>query len=200
MRRVRSAVALAAVMIIATACVDTSLEPGSPTTTAGGNGRLLSFTNKVGPQGFGFNSTVSGAPTGVVFLTGGGSYDAVTASNTVPTVTRVAGGGGFRCVDGVAQGRLSGCATGEGVRWDAAQLLVSARFRCTGADTAKVAFTDARTAALLSDFYRAGDGIEESFVAQMIVSATDIADDVPGVQNVWVQGVGCGSAVGNFGR
>lgn len=42
------------------------------------------------------------------------------------------------------------------------------------------------------------DGIDESFTAQMIVSASDLAPDVPGEQNLWVQGVGCGSAVVHF--
>jgi len=51
---------------------------------------------------------------------------------------------------------------------------------------------------LQADFYRAGDGNDESFHAQMIVSATDIAPDVPGLQNLWVQGVGCGTAIVNF--
>jgi hypothetical protein len=47
---------------------------------------------------------------------------------------------------------------------------------------------------LQADFYRAGDGNDESFTAQMIVSETDIA---PGV-NLWVQGVGCGKAIVHF--
>jgi hypothetical protein len=51
---------------------------------------------------------------------------------------------------------------------------------------------------LQADFYRAGDGIEESFTAQMIVSATDIAPDFQGLQNLWVQGVGCGTAIVHF--
>jgi hypothetical protein len=33
----------------------------------------------------------------------------------------------------------------------------------------------------------------------MIVSTRDIADDINGVQNVWVQGVGCGTATVHFG-
>jgi hypothetical protein len=33
----------------------------------------------------------------------------------------------------------------------------------------------------------------------MIVSAHDIAPDIQGVQNVWVQGVGCGAATVHFG-
>jgi hypothetical protein len=33
----------------------------------------------------------------------------------------------------------------------------------------------------------------------MIVSTQDIASDIQGVQNVWVQGVGCGAATVHFG-
>ena len=150
--------------------------------------------------GFGFNGTVSGFPSGVVFLTGGGSFNAATASNVVPTVTDAKSGGGFRCVGAVAQGPLAGCASGEGVRWDTAQLLASTGFTCTGADAGKSAQTSAGTVVLLADFYRAGDGIDESFTAKMIVSDTDIAPDIPGTQNLWVQGVGCDDAIVNFSR
>ncbi len=135
-----------------------------------------------------------------MFLTGGGSFDAASASNVVPSETDVKSGGGFRCEATVAQGPLNGCAAGEGVRWDTAQLLASTRFRCTGADAAKEIATGAGTVVLLADFYRAGDGNHESFTAQMIVSATDIAPDIPGDQTLWVQGVGCGSTVVNFSR
>jgi len=151
-----------------------------------------------GKHGFGFNGNASGFPTGAVSLTGGGAYDVSTASNTVPSVTFVHSGGGFGCTAAVAQGPLAGCATGEGVRWDTAQLLASTTFKCTGADAAKHAATNDETVVLLADFYRAGDGINESFTAQMIVSQTDLAPDIPGVQNLWVQGVGCGSAIAHF--
>ncbi|HET7110577.1 MAG TPA: hypothetical protein VFI41_06865, partial [Gemmatimonadales bacterium] len=104
--------------------------------------------------GFGFNSTAAGFPTGVVRLTGGGAFDISTASNTLPTPTSISASGGFDCVDAVAQGPLTGCGINEGVRWDSAQLLASAGFKCTGADTPKIAVTDARTAVLLADFYR----------------------------------------------
>jgi len=50
----------------------------------------------------------------------------------------------------------------------------------------------------MADFYRQGDGNDESFTAKMIVSNSDLAADIPGVQNVWIQGVGCGSATVNF--
>ena len=95
---------------------------------------------------------------------------------------------------------VAGCATGEGVRWDAVQLLVSSNFRCSGADAVKVGFSGSTTVVMIADFYRAGDGNEESFRAPMIVSEFDIAPDVDGMQNLWVQGVGCGAAVVNFNR
>lgn len=146
--------------------------------------------------GFGFIGTVGQA----VSLTGGGSFDLTTASDAVPSETDVGSGGGFRCVAAVAQGPLAGCAAGEGVRWDAVQLLATTGFRCSGADAVKSAATGEETVVMLADFYRAGDGIEESFTARMIVSDVDIAADVPGVQTLWVQGTGCGDAAVAFSK
>jgi hypothetical protein len=151
-----------------------------------------------GRSAFGFNGEASGFPTGAVRLTGGGSYDPGTASNTVPTKTSVVSNGGFDCLATIAQGPLKDCQAGEGVRWDTAQLLASTTFKCTGADAAKVATTNSTTAVLLADFYRAGDGNDESFTAQMIVSTIDLAPEIPGVQTLWVQGVGCGEANEHF--
>ena len=151
-----------------------------------------------GRAAFGFNGHASGFPTGAVRLTGGGSYDPATASNTVPSETSAVSSGGFDCTATVAQGPLTGCQAGEGVRWDTAQLLASTTFKCTGADAAKVATTSAHTAVLRADFYRAGDGNDESFTAQMIVSETDLAPEIPGIQTLWVQGVGCGLANAHF--
>jgi hypothetical protein len=131
-------------------------------------------------------------------LTGGGSFDPSTASNILPTETTVVSSGGFDCSATIAQGPLSGCQAGQGVRWDTAQLLASAPFKCTGADAAKLATTGPGTAVLLADFYRAGDGNDESFRAQMIVSSTDLAPEIPGIQTLWVQGVGCGVANAHF--
>jgi hypothetical protein len=146
--------------------------------------------------GFGFNSTVSGFPTGKVFLTGGGSFDHAAHLAT--------GGGGFRCLESVTQGPLSvsinpndagPCLAGEGVRWDTASLLDSTTFKCTGAqaESLKTALTGDHAVVLQSDFYRASNGNNESFTGKIIVSDRDIAPDFPGV-NVWVQGVGCGTA------
>jgi len=146
--------------------------------------------------GFGFNGTVSGFPTGEVFITGGGSYNRV--ANLVDSA------GGFRCVEDVLQGPLSTsinlndpgpCLAGEGVRWDTAALLPSTTFKCTGAasETLKTAVTSDKTVVLQADFYRASNGNDESFTAKMIVSDGDIAADFPGV-NLWVERVGCGTA------
>ena len=147
-----------------------------------------------GPNvGFGFNAReIKGAPTGAVRLTGGGSFGASTGF--------VHAGGGFSCTSSVGQGPLAGCQTGEGVRWESAELLPSTPFKCTGAasEVLKTASTDGETVALRSDFYRAGDGNDESFTSNMFVSAKDLAPDIAGVQNVWVQGVGCATATTNF--
>jgi len=145
--------------------------------------------------GFGFNGTA-----GVVILTGGGSFNPATASNIVPSDTRIAGGGGFSCTANVNAGPLAGCLAGEGVRWDSVQLLASTTFKCSGTDIVRSASTGKGTAVLIADFYRAGDGNEDSFTAPMIVSEDDIAADLPGVQNLWIQGVGCGAAIVNFSK
>ncbi len=147
-----------------------------------------------GPNaGFGFNARdIAGFPTGVIRLTGGGAFN--------PTTGFVHSGGGFRCTSDVNQGPLTGCLNGEGVRWDTANLLRNTSFKCTGsaAETLKAAVTNDDTAVLRADFYRAGDGNDESFTANMIVSGNDLAPDIQGIQNVWVQGVGCATAIVHF--
>jgi len=62
----------------------------------------------------------------------------------------------------------------------------------------KTANTGDRTVLLLADFYRQGDGNIESFTAKMIVSESDLASDIPGDQNVWIQGIGCGPAIASI--
>jgi hypothetical protein len=199
--------ALIVAISLVAACSDYSKSPTypNPSTSTGRD-----TTSTTGPQydrdgtprrvGFGFNGVAKGFPTGEVFLTGGGSYDPSTASNVANDATTDGhGNGGFRCTDGVAQGPLTGCATGEGVRWDTAQLLASAPFKCTPTDAVQTAVTGRDRVVLQSDFYRAGDGNEESFHAQIIVSATDLAPNIPGNQTLWIQGVGCAEATVNFG-
>jgi hypothetical protein len=148
-----------------------------------------------GPMvGFGFAARdISGFPTGSVALTGGGAFNVAADS--------VHAGGGFSCTHDVEQLFLAGCLQGQGVRWDSDELLPTTSFKCTGAagEALKPATTGTDTVILQADFYRAGDANDESFSAQMIVSTRDIADDIQGVQNVWVQGVGCGAATVHFG-
>jgi len=146
-----------------------------------------------GNIGFGFNArNISGFRTGSATLTGGGSYNPVTGF--------VKSAGGFRCTNDIGQGPLKGCLSGEGVRWDTVNLLRSTTFKCTGsaAETLKTATTDENTAVIVADFYRAGDGNVESFTGQIIVLADDIAPDIDGLQNVWIQGIGCASSIANF--
>ena len=145
-----------------------------------------------GNTGFGFNAPNISGGSGAVFLTGGGAFNSTSGF--------VHSAGGFKCTSTVSSGPLAGCLAGQGVRWDTAALLRSTPFKCTATDPlgVKTATTTQDTAVLRADFYRAGDGNDESFTANMIVSTNDISPDVPGVQNAWVQGVGCGSAVVHF--
>ena len=55
------------------------------------------------------------------------------------------------------------------------------------------------TVVLQSEFFRAGDSAP-SFTANMFVSTRDLAPDVAGVQNVWVQNVGCDAGITHFIR
>jgi hypothetical protein len=59
--------------------------------------------------------------------------------------------------------------------------------------------TDDDTVVMFADFCRQGDGVDESFTAHMFVSAVDEAPDILGIQNVWIEGVGCGTAIVNLG-
>ena len=147
-----------------------------------------------GKQGFGFNAQlISGFPDGrAAELTGGGSYNL--ANNSVKSA------GGFRCLADITGGPFSGCLAGEGVRWDTVDVLPSTAFKCTGdvAEVGKTATTSDTTVVLIADFYRQGDGDTESFTAKMFVSKFDLAPEIPGLQNVWIQGIGCGAATANF--
>jgi len=157
---------------------------------------MRSSASAEGNQAFGFNAPlVSGFPGGrSAEITGGGSYK-------LPDC--IFSGGSFRCLSDITAGLFNGCHKGQGVRWDPVMLLPSTPngFKCTGAGTEllKQAQTNDKTVVLLADFYRQGDGNDESFTAQMIVSETDLdLDPANGIQNVWIQQIGCGTAVVNF--
>ena len=156
-------------------------------------GGVASSASAAGNEAFGFNApVVSGFSGGrSVEVTGGGAYN-------LPDF--VHSGGGFRYLSDISAGPLNGCLAGEGVRWDTARLLSSTMFKCTGAadEALKTAETGDKTVVLSADFYRQGDGNNESFTAQMIISDTDLDPVASGIQNVWLQGIGCGSAIANF--
>jgi hypothetical protein len=153
----------------------------------------VSPVSATGRESFSFNAPViSGFPGGrSVELTGGGAYN-------LPDF--VHSGGHFRCLSDISAGKFNGCLAGQGVRWDPVALLSSTTFKCTGAasEALKAAETGDKTVVVLADFYRQGDGNDESFTAQMIVSDTDLDPDTEGVQNIWIQQVGCGTANVNF--
>lgn len=136
-----------------------------------------------GNQSFAFHAENIGDK---VFLTGGGVFNRQSGF--------VKGGGGFRCTQDITGGPLNGCKAGEGVRWDIEKLLPSSAFKCSASDPAKTATTDDNTIVMKVDFYRAGDGVNESFTANMFVSAEDENPDEDGIQNIWIQGVGCDEA------
>lgn len=154
---------------------------------------LASTASATGRESFSFNAPViSGFPGGrSAELTGGGAY-------ILPDFIHA--GGSFGCLSDISAGLFSGCLTGQGVRWDTDTVLTSTTFKCTGAadEPLKAAETGDKTVVMLSDFYRAGDGTEESFTAQMIVSETDLDPVADGVQNIWIQQIGCGTAIVNF--
>ena len=99
----------------------------------------------------------------------------------------------------MAQAPFAGCQAGQGVRWDTSAVLPSTMFKCIAAESPRPISTDAQTVVLAADFYRAGDGNDESFNAQMIVSASDLDAALPGDQHVWIQGIGCGLASVSIG-
>lgn len=138
---------------------------------------------------FSFHATnISGAPSGAVSMTGGGVYNLSSGF--------IQGGGGFQCTQDVNQGPLAGLRAGEGVRWEATQVLASTGFKCGSAaeEPLKTAFTNDDTVAFLANFFRAGDGNNASFSARVFVSTLDLDPGQAGIQNVWIQAAGCDEA------
>jgi hypothetical protein len=146
-------------------------------------------------SGFSFEGSIVTLPSGapLVHLNGGGSFEPFTVSNGH-------GNGGFLCVADIATGPLAGCATGEGTHWDTEQLLQSSGFKCGGVagEQGKTATTGPGVVVFEADFYRAGDGSNPSFRAKVFIADHDLAPDIDGVQNIWIEKVGCGTANVNF--
>lgn len=131
-------------------------------------------------------TTISGAPTGEALLQGGGSFDPVSGV--------VKASGQFHVVRDINQGPLSGLKAGEELRWEAVQELRSTGFKCAGGTEAlKTAVTDDNTLVVSAHFFRETDELNP-LTANLFISTDDEAADLPGIQNVWVQGLGCGDA------
>ena len=181
--------------LIALGCSDSHTAPRDPQSPSYSVERLN------GRSGFSVNGIVENATSHEqIAINGGGSFDPSTANNDLTIETSGHGTGGFSCVTDISSGQLTGCKQGEGVRWDTVQLLQSAGFKCGGVanETKKTATTSGDVIVLQADFYRAGDGEDATFHTQMFVANYDLAPDVPGIQNVWIQGFGCGNANVNF--
>jgi len=127
---------------------------------------------------------------GSISMTGGGVFDL--------QANFVRGGGDFRTSQDITGGPLAGLKAGEGVRWSAEQVLPSSGFKCSASDPAKTAVTDDNTVVLQVNFYRQGDGNTTPFTAKVFVSNEDENPDDVGIQNVWIQGVGCDDAQVNL--
>jgi hypothetical protein len=134
-------------------------------------------------QSFAFHADNIG---GSVSMTGGGVFDLEAGF--------VKGGGNFLASRDITGGPLNGLKAGEGVRWSAEQVLRSSGFKCSASDPAKTALTDDNTVVMQVNFYRQGDGNVASFTAKVFVSAEDENPDEAGIQNIWIQGVGCDEA------
>ena len=119
-------------------------------------------------------------------ITGGGTVNPQTGLQRT--------GGQFRAIQDITAGPLNGLRAGDGVRWEAVEFLPSAPFKCVGSESAKTVTSDQNTFVMKVAFFTRGDGNTPSFTANVFVSANDEDADQPGIQNVWIQGVGCGEA------
>jgi hypothetical protein len=142
-------------------------------------------------SGFAFLARdIRGGPAGAVAMVGVGAFDSAGMSAHAD--------GLFRCTESVGQGPLAGCQTGQGVHWHTDTAVASTPFRCS-TDAVKTAVAGADTAVFSGTFFRAGDRSTPSFTANVIVAGHDIAPDLAGMQNVWIQGVGCANALVHVG-
>ncbi len=116
-------------------------------------------------------------------LAGGGSFD--------PGTGRLQVRGTLRLPGGVVDGPLAGLRAGERVRWEGANILPSASYTA-GAGAERSAVTDGASLVLHAEFFPAGGGGTRR--AKMILATADLDPDAPGTQNLWIEGLGCGTA------
>ena len=136
-----------------------------------------------GRDSFGFNHGFT--PGGINQFSGGGSYDLGKGI--------ISGGGSFGNANDIIIGGVVVCPAGDGVRWDAEELLPGFTF---GFGTVS---TDDNTVVFNADLYCKGGGNVAFAERAMIVSekGTDINPTIDGNQNFWMQGLGAlGSGLG----
>ncbi|MGE5175792.1 MAG: hypothetical protein ACM3JJ_05390 [Hyphomicrobiales bacterium] len=157
----------------------------SPVSIARSQGTIRSFAFET--------AYVEGAAGVELVLSGGGEFDRAWGY--------VRAGGGFRCMHDIGHGPLAGCRAGEGLRWEATEILPAGGVVTSAASGSgsrgeglRAVRTDDETVVMRARFYRRGDGSHAAYAATMIVSARDVDPARPGVQNVWVEGVGSGDA------
>ena len=118
-------------------------------------------------------------------LKGVGAFDGVSATLN----------GKFHVTRDIPAGPLGGLRAGDSGHWKATQVLVTSGFKCAGPDAVKDVTTGDDTIVFQADFFRQGDGDRASFSAKVFISAQDQDPETAGIQNVWIQGVGCDQAV-----
>jgi len=195
MKQVVQSVAVLLTGLITFGCSDTQTSPRAS--------QVPNYSLESGHrQSFSIEGDVVNAATGqVIHLTGGGSFDPSTASNTLGDQTSGHGNGSFDCVGDFSTGVFAGCS--QGTHWNSVQLLQSSPFKCGGVpnEQGKTATTGDGVIVVLADFFQPGDGSAPTFRRNVFIADRDLApDDVPGIQNVWIQGFGCGNAVVHFGN
>lgn len=131
----------------------------------------------------------------MVSLAGGGVYD--------PTTGFIKAEGSFHCIETVGNQNsgLYPCEAGQSGHWHAVTLLASRLLRCIGAPEPQNSVgTDDDTVVFTATFYLRGSGNPETRLVEVFVSNVDEKAYYEGIQNVWVQGVGCGDAIATFNQ
>jgi len=124
---------------------------------------------------------------GAIEITGGGTVNPQTGTQRT--------GGQFRALSDITAGPLNGLRAGDGVRWEVTDFLPSTLFKCVGAEVAQTVTESPNTIVAKVAFFTRADGNVASFSANVFISTDDQDPLQPGIQNIWIQGVGCADAL-----
>lgn len=133
-------------------------------------------------------ASIVGSAGGEISLTAGGTFE--------PRSGLLQIRGALRIARAFVNGPLAGRPAGESLRWEGANIIPSLAIDADGTEggAARPAVTDGTTLVLQAELFGPGDRVSASQRAKMIVSASDLDVAQDGVQNVWIEGVGFGSA------